>query len=56
MVSVAPYKQWPDIPRAPLLTKIGEITSNIVHSDSTEAPPGFTRDADVWTEASIPTG
>ncbi|HYU41890.1 MAG TPA: hypothetical protein VEQ84_07045 [Vicinamibacteria bacterium] len=57
MVSTRPVKQWPNIPRAPLLTAISKRTSKLARSDKdSDAPtPAFSVKGD-YIEAKIPIG
>lgn len=56
MLSVTPYKKWPDIPRQPLLDRLSQSTDQVARSDSNATPVGFTRNSDISIEAAIPTG
>jgi len=57
MVSTRPVKQWPNIPRAALLTAISKRTSKLARSDKeSDAPtPAFSVKGD-YIEAKIPIG
>jgi hypothetical protein len=54
MVSVRPRPQWQNIPRQPLLEKLGTRIGAIARSDVTDDQPGFTRQADWYVEILLP--
>jgi beta-lactamase superfamily II metal-dependent hydrolase len=54
MVSVRPYSQWKNIPRKPLLDKLGTRIGAIARSDVTDDQPGFARQADWYVEILLP--
>jgi beta-lactamase superfamily II metal-dependent hydrolase len=54
MISTRPVKQWPDIPRKPLLAALEDKGTKIVRSDkANEAPREVTRDGQLFTEIAI---
>jgi beta-lactamase superfamily II metal-dependent hydrolase len=54
MISVTPRGGWEGIPHTPILTLLDDKQFPYAISDDFQPQPGFTRNADMWVELSIP--